>query len=96
MNWALIAKKYPEAYSEYIEWWKRGSGPSNDRDLYDFFDKRGIYVFIKKHHDNGTSLMYEIYTNLHKSPDCYGLSYLTRKEGEAKAFSMAFEILEGL
>ena len=67
----------------------------NERILYDFFDKRGIFinVFINVYNVKSSYWDWEIYVN----NQCLGSSEVeepNRKEAENIAFEMAFNILE--
>ena len=117
MNWKEIKNKYPKAYKKFtgdeiceeilhtLDY--LNTGLYNIRNLYDFFDEQGIYVFVEL--DRTTYPKYSpviYYTSKPERVEDYyreepsdewrdKFLYKSRKEAEERAFMRAFEILEG-
>lgn len=70
----------------------------DDRDLFDFFDERGLDISILSHFDSSEGFVkgQRTYTFQVLNFDLYKVawSYNTRSEAETAAFTKAFEILE--
>lgn len=118
MDWQQIKEKYPNAWEAFLEgisigafnWTLKESGLCqsytgvhyNDRDLYSFFDERGIYLFIavgmnsvqnkRGAYEKAAHFSFEVVQEEGYYED--SASYPTRSEAEQSAFTKAFSILE--
>ena len=108
MNWKEIKEKYPKAYilcekemtdGSYIEPFYETVN-WNDRNLYDFFDKQGIYVNISSDCGKFFYMLYEYHEKPFKDETVLDIGmdedkqFEIREEAETAAFIKAFEILE--
>ena len=93
MNWNEIKEKYPKAFENLFE-----SGmyhfDGHPRDLYDFFDERGIYVDVRPFYYDQLFFITGILTFVTDVAIDWTEKADTRTEAEEKAFEKAFEILE--
>lgn len=99
MNWEKIRKKYPKANEKFSEWqqelMKDNSFDTHfqTRDLYDFFDKNGIRLFIAPV-DAGIDFKHGNILHSRRFPIWSDKTFENRVDAEYAAFEKGFELLE--
>ena len=97
MDWNLIKEKYPKVFAKCKVWIESTKGTflqTDPRDLYDFFDENGIYIYACGAMSEGHIKKFWYAMDFLEEPSEYGEYVDTRTEAEEQAFMKALEILE--
>ena len=103
MNWKEIKKKYPKAYKELTNCFGYKNETAIEisltvyynRNLYDFFDEKGIYIVVHPDILNEVFFIWIIFDEKNRAYQCNPEKFVNnRQEAERAAFLKAFEILE--
>lgn len=95
MNYTQIEQDYPKAYgvfkqSKYYRVSDSGYLLFDDRDLYDFFDERELFIEISHTKREWSWIIFKGDDGL----ECFEYSTKRRTSAEACAFNAAFKLLE--
>ena len=98
MNWQKIKDECPKAWEAFRKWAEIPVEMFRERDLFDFFDDRGIdcYVGLYPHRTNEHYLILTYLIIIHGANDSEEFGDQcgeSRKEVESAAFTRGFQIL---
>lgn len=94
----VIKSKYPLSYAKLINF--VSAELFELRDLYDFFDKNGLFIFVEcSFYKNSKGIYLEWKFEIHNKYEKLFQTiykYKNRKQAEKLAFKKSFELLEGV
>ncbi len=98
MDFLEIRDKYPKAHAVFGEWLfseKISTSSFSFRDLYDFFDSKGMLVYVCPFNDNEDKTNESKFVGILFWPKIvHAIPSITRKRSEENIFTIAFASLE--